>query len=133
VAYRVPAEDLDSVLPRLDHRERDGYERLEVDLMLRPGPSSDLRTVRGTVYVAGPGNERYLGSASLASIAAQVVGASGPSGPNADYVVELARSLRGLGVEDPHVFALEAEVVKQLGGVPEGPVRSEPMDWSGRS
>jgi cation transport protein ChaC len=32
----------------------------------------------------------------------------GPSGPNLEYVLRLAESLRALGAQDEHVFALEA-------------------------
>jgi cation transport regulator ChaC len=39
---------------------------------------------------------------------AQVRRARGPSGSNLDYVVSLARALRGLGVEDDHVLEVAA-------------------------
>jgi cation transport regulator ChaC len=109
-AYHVPAGDPDGVLTRLDHRERGGYERVALDLSLVVGTASDAQTVRGLVYIAGPTNANYLGPAPLTAIAAQVAGAVGPSGANPEYVFELARSLRALGADDPHVFALEAEL-----------------------
>jgi len=103
-AFRVAGSDRDSVLERLDHRERGGFDRLEVDVH-DDGPGNPLRAL---VYVAGPDNPNYLGPAPLDAIAAQVRGARGPSGTNVDYVVGLARALGELGLEDPHVAELAA-------------------------
>jgi cation transport regulator ChaC len=43
----------------------------------------------------------------LPQIAAQIERSLGPSGSNREYLLELARALRELGIEDEHVFALE--------------------------
>ncbi|MGO2056404.1 MAG: gamma-glutamylcyclotransferase, partial [Halomonadaceae bacterium] len=43
----------------------------------------------------------------LAEMAQQIANAHGPSGPNRDYLVNLAKALRELGAEDAHIFALE--------------------------
>jgi cation transport regulator ChaC len=40
--------------------------------------------------------------------------ARGPSGANAEYLFRLADTLRTLGAEDAHVFALEAAVRERL-------------------
>lgn len=117
-AYAIPASDPDGVLAALDHRERGGYTRVEVEIALHgealadagatreaPAPSD---VVSGLVYIAGPDNENFLGAASIDAIARQVASAHGPSGANPDYVFELARSLRSMGAIDDHVFAIEA-------------------------
>lgn len=116
-AYQVTAAEAPAVLEGLDHRERGGYERLEVDIWLTGPDATDERPVPGLVYVAGPGNDNYLGPAPLDAIAQQVSGASGPSGANADYVYELAAALRRMQVDDPHVFELEA-ALRRLAGDP---------------
>jgi cation transport regulator ChaC len=124
-AYEVPLDDPDGVLDRLDHRERGGYDRVELDVTLRDvgsefigsvvgGASAPTRSVRGLVYIASPTNPNYLGPASIEEIGQQVASAHGPSGPNPEYVFELARSLRTMGANDEHVFAVEAEVVQRL-------------------
>lgn len=102
VAYRVADERTVEVLMGLDHRERGGYERLRLELSFADGGAAS-----GLVYVATPANPNYLGPAPLEEIAAQVARARGPSGPNTEYVLRLAASLRELGAEDEHVFALE--------------------------
>lgn len=103
VAYRVHPADGDQVLAQLDHREKGGYDRLEVDLHGRTDAS-----FRGVTYLATPENPNYLGPAPLAEIAVQVRRSRGPSGANLEYVTRLAEALRELEAVDDHVFALAA-------------------------
>lgn len=108
VAYRVRGEDLQDVLAHLDHREKGGYERRLVRLETSHGPLPAL------LFLATSENPEFLGPARLERIARQVVRSHGPSGPNPEYVLELARALRDLGARDRHVFALEARVRRLL-------------------
>ena len=120
-AYEVPLHDPDDVLAGLDHRERGGYERVELEISLgAQRADSTPRRVRGLVYVAHPENENYLGPAPIEAIAAQIAAAEGPSGENPEYVFELARSLRGMGADDAHVFSLEAVLEGLLASGPRG-------------
>ena len=121
-AYEVPVDDPDGVLAGLDHRERGGYDRVELDLTLvdrvtnraaSPAHSHSER-VQGLVYVAEPHNENFLGPAAPEEIASQIATASGPSGANPEYVFELARSLREMNAEDRHVFDVEDAVRRIL-------------------
>ncbi len=103
VAYRVEPDARDTVLDGLDERERGGYDRVDVTLHRR-----DQSPVEGIVYLAAEGNPNYLGPTSVESVAAQVRGATGPSGSNREYALRLAESLREMETEDDHVFAVEA-------------------------
>ena len=102
-AYEIPSGDPQGVLAGLDHRERGGYDRVEVEITLvdlplgsgahqarEPNRAREPRNVVGVVYIAGPENENYLGAASTRAIARQIAAASGPSGANPEYVFELA-------------------------------------------
>ncbi len=111
VAYQVTPTVRDAVLSELDHRERGGYERLRLRVRLDDGA-----TPEALVYVATEQNPNYLGPAPLDAIAAQVVAARGPSGPNPEYVLRLAEALREQGADDPHVFALARRVQRLAGG-----------------
>ncbi|MFZ3287259.1 MAG: gamma-glutamylcyclotransferase [Telluria sp.] len=51
--------------------------------------------------------QRLPGAASKRAIAQQISASHGPSGRNRDYLVDLAHALRELGMDDPHVFAIE--------------------------
>jgi cation transport regulator ChaC len=124
IAYRVAATERARVLAQLDHREQGGYERREVTLRLaRPdSPDSGGERVAALVYLATPDNPNYLGPDPLESIAAQVVGAHGPSGANQDYVERLAAELRALGVvedDDAHVFELARLLAARRAGSPQ--------------
>jgi cation transport protein ChaC len=114
LAYLVAAEHETAVLRDLDLREQGGYERRWVELSLSPlatcaDKAAELTApTRALVYVASPNNPDFLGGAQLEELVEQVRGARGPSGANRDYVLALARALREIGVEDEHVFELEA-------------------------
>ena len=123
-AYEVPRGDPENVLVGLDHRERGGYDRIDVEIMLyEETRSTNLREdhrsrepcfVAGLVYIASPENTNYLGAASIENIASQITASCGPSGANPEYVFELAQSLREMGAEDAHVFAVDAEVTRLM-------------------
>ena len=112
-AYRIDSGNGEEILDRLAWREKGGYDRIVLDLhFAEPGRPP----VPGFVYFANPRNPNWLGPAALPDIARQVRRSRGPSGANTDYVLNLARALRGMGVEDEHVFAL-ADLVN-AGGTP---------------
>jgi len=102
VAYLVELE----VFDHLDFREKNGYVRFVTDMQFRDGTSA-----QGTVYIATRENGAFLGEAPESEIASHVSSASGPSGPNAEYVINLARALRELSVHDAHVFSVERHLV----------------------
>lgn len=92
------------VFEHLDHREKNGYRRHDIDIALLTGQQK----VPGVLYVADEHNPAYLGAAPALDIAAHIAGSQGPSGSNRDYVLRLAEALRELGDTDPHVFELES-------------------------
>jgi glutathione-specific gamma-glutamylcyclotransferase len=94
-----------AVFEHLDHREKNGYERIAVDITFDSG------SVPGVTYRAAEDNPAFLGPAPPAEMAAQINRCVGPSGRNRDYVLELARALRQLGCEDLHVFEVESWVL----------------------
>jgi cation transport regulator ChaC len=101
MAYQLEPERADAVLASLDLREKGGYQRLEVEVELADGGR-----VAAITYRASEDNDHFAGPAPLDSIAEVVRSARGPSGENREYVIELARALRAIGADDPHVFAL---------------------------
>jgi len=104
LAYRLPADGAQQILAELDWRERAGFERVEVELELGQGRLSALS------YLARSDNPHYLGPASLSVVAGEIAVRRGPSGSNLDYLRQLARALRRIGVERDHVFEVEREL-----------------------
>lgn len=98
MAYRVGPE----VFSHLDVREKNGYLRFTTPLHFQDGEQAE-----GLVYIAKEDNAAYLGPADERSIARHIHHSAGPSGPNRDYLLELAESLRELGDPDDHVFRIE--------------------------
>ena len=101
IAYLVEA----SVFKQLDEREKNGYLRLSTEMTFEDGSQAT-----GLVYLATADNEAFLGEVSELEIAQQICAAEGASGANSDYLLELAIALRELGLEDPHVFAIESHI-----------------------
>ena len=103
VLYQLHPSEAPAILDALDHREQGGYAR---HLLIRSSLRADDTPQLALVYVATPENPDYLGPASIQDIAQRILTASGPSGSNLDYLLELERSLRAMGVYDEHVDAL---------------------------
>ncbi len=108
MAYLLAPDVLAETFEQLDYREKNGYTREEVELHLHD------EVVPAFVYVAAVNNEAWLGAAPVADMVRQIAQASGPSGPNSDYVFELATGLREMGVADAHVFELEEQLREYL-------------------
>jgi cation transport protein ChaC len=110
MAYRIDPARETEVMTALDHREQGGYHQLQLPIWF-----SATESVPDITYHAGLGNSDFLGDASVAAIASQVVHAKGPSGPNTEYVLELDLALQQLDADDHHVAAIAAEVRRLLG------------------
>ncbi|MGB8635897.1 MAG: gamma-glutamylcyclotransferase [Rhodanobacteraceae bacterium] len=98
MAYRIRPD----AIPALDVREKNGYLRFEADMRF-----ADDSDAKGLVYIAKPDNAAWLGPASDEHIARHIANSEGPSGPNREYLLKLAQSLRDHGEQDAHVFAVE--------------------------
>ena len=101
LAYLVEAP----VFRQLDIREKNGYLRVATEMTFDDGTQAT-----GLTYIATPENEAWLGAASEYEIAQHICHAEGPSGTNADYLLDLAEALRELGLHDRHVFGIESHI-----------------------
>ncbi len=112
MAYKVSQD----VFEHLDHREKNGYLRYEVDIYfkeLASDSSQNAKRKNGLVYIAPEDNEAFLGYAPEHEIAEHIHRSSGPSGHNRDYVFQLAEALQALGDNDEHVVQID-RILKQL-------------------
>ena len=108
-AFRLADDQREWVLAHLDHREKGGYGRLQVELQLEGGLA-----VEGLTYRAGPDNPEYLGPASIAQMVAQIAAAKGPSGSNRQYVLALEAELARQNIDDAELSELAAELRRYL-------------------
>jgi cation transport protein ChaC len=102
MAYRITPD----TLAHLDLREKNGYLRVVTTLSLDDGCECE-----GLAYIATAENAAFLGAASERTIAEHIARSTGPSGPNGDYLLQLADALRQMHADDPHVFAIERELL----------------------
>lgn len=107
IAYLISTEAAHEAFVDLDHREKNGYVREQVDVHLANGS-----IVKGLVYIASRSNHAFLGPAPLKKMAQQIYISEGPSGSNREYLFKLAEILREMGAMDPHVFELESAVLR---------------------
>lgn len=111
MGYRIAETNKTDVLNHLDHREKNGYERHKV--LFYPYPTSETQFNEPKnilLYLATKENPSFAGQDdSLEQIAQQILGATGESGKNVEYVYKLADAMRLLypGEEDDHLFELE--------------------------
>ena len=98
-------------LGHLDIREKNGYLRFAAELSFDDG-----RRIEGLVYIATEENAAFMGQAPEREIARHIAESAGPSGPNRDYLLQLADALRAMEADDPHVFEIERELAALLEG-----------------
>lgn len=113
IAYKIKENDVENVINHLDYREKGGYERKFV--IFHPY-EKEQEPFEITVYLGSHNNINYAGPADLNDIAQTIVKSVGPSGPNIDYIFNLANSMRTLfpNVEDKHLYTLEQKVCNLL-------------------
>lgn len=111
IAYRIAAENAETVAAYLRKRELDHYpvyRECAVAIELDDG-----REVSATTYLPRAGHPDFLPGLDLEEQLAIVRRAAGVSGSNADYVLSAARALRSLGIEEPGLFAVEARLIRR--------------------
>ena len=99
------AEPSANSLAALEVREQDGYQRTDVSLSLANGTD-----VQGVTWIASPGNPSWRGNEPLSEVATLIATRQGPTGTNWEYLFELERALRKLGIRDDHVVELSDQV-----------------------
>ena len=112
VAYEIPADDADRIRGHLDHREKGGYQ--PVNVTFHPN-DPHIKPFDMDIYLGTPDNPFFLGPAKMEDIAQQIYESEGPSGKNTEYLFELANALRTITPQcaDEHVFELD-KLVKDL-------------------
>ncbi|KAL5495798.1 hypothetical protein ACEPAI_1262 [Sanghuangporus weigelae] len=132
IAYTIDPQHDEVVREYLDYREKDGYTVESVDVydvedgqekvvihgvIVRSSPFEYLHLIIKAdltfqTYVGKPENPSFIGSEPIEDLAQRIYVSVGPSGPNKQYLYELASSVRKLAPEshDSHLAALERRV-----------------------
>ncbi|KPI89416.1 hypothetical protein ABL78_1452 [Leptomonas seymouri] len=93
-----------------------GDVEVELDIFTHPNaPAMQRRkNVMYLVYIATEKNADYMGDAPMEVMAREILGRTGISGPNREYLFFLADCLRAIGAVDSHVFELDATAKRLL-------------------
>jgi len=112
IAFTIDPEFASEVRDYLDHREKDGYTLELVDVYGVVDGEERAILHKTECYVGRNDNPSFVGSTPLDELAAVIWRSAGPSGPNKEYLYNLATSIRHLAPEsfDSHLFALEDKV-----------------------
>jgi cation transport protein ChaC len=108
VAYRLAPDSREATLAYLRERELVSYAYDEATLAVR---LDDGRLAPALAYVTNRAHPQYRGGLSLDAQAEVIAHAVGPSGPNADYLMNTLEGLAALGLTDPELERL-AELVR---------------------
>eukprot|EP00095_Tigriopus_kingsejongensis_P004457 maker-scaffold168_size293125-snap-gene-0.28 protein:Tk04457 transcript:maker-scaffold168_size293125-snap-gene-0.28-mRNA-1 annotation:"cation transport regulator-like protein 2" len=108
VAYEIDEELWESsIKQKLDHREKGGYSQRR-ELFYPQNDTEDPKEV--TLYIGEKTHRQYAGPDDLGVMAQTILTRVGPSGPNKDYLYNLAQAMRDIDPLDQHIFELERAV-----------------------
>lgn len=111
VAYRVAGRNRESVLAYLRERELVTNVYREVRWTVRFSGAA-RPPVRALTYLADRSHVQYAGRLPRETLLAMVRESTGRSGANRDYVINTAEHLNALGLSDPLLDWLAAELQK---------------------
>ncbi|KIJ93594.1 hypothetical protein K443DRAFT_684440 [Laccaria amethystina LaAM-08-1] len=112
IAYTIDPAYQAEVRDYLDYREKDGYTLETLDIYNTENGVEKIIIHNNLCYVGRHDNPSFIGSEPLEALAHVIWTSVGPSGPNKEYLYQLADSVRKLSPKsyDSHLFALETRV-----------------------
>lgn len=109
IAFRVAAEDGESVIAYLRRRELDSTVYLETKRPIWLGGSGSRR-VKALLYTVDRSHPQYVDGVPRRKALRLIREARGHSGPNRDYVINTARHLEQLGIKDSELSWLAEQL-----------------------
>jgi glutathione-specific gamma-glutamylcyclotransferase len=71
--------------------------------------------IEALAFVSNPSHPSYVGELPFAETAAMIASGKGILGTNREYLVQLATQLDVLGIQDPYVEELHAQIAAATG------------------
>ena len=111
LAFRIDADSVHNETAILWRREmlRGGYAPAVVPMRTPQGP------IEALAFVSNPSHPSDVGELPLAETASLIASGKGILGTNREYLVQLATQLAALGIQDPYVEELHAEIAAATG------------------
>ena len=113
VAYEVEDSIWEAEIEKqLDHREKGGYNQNVTKFYpkIDDTEGKDLEPFNVIAYIGKVTDKQYAGPAPLEETAKTIFVSVGPSGPNKEYLYNLANALEELDIIDEHVQELTKAV-----------------------
>ncbi|ORX34930.1 ChaC-like protein [Kockovaella imperatae] len=112
VAYRIDPEKEVEVRAYLEHREQNGYTPHDVKVYSVTDDRETVVVDQAVIWIGQLSNPAFVGYEDPQTVASMIARRSGPSGPNKEYLFNLAHAVRELypHVKDDYLFDLEARV-----------------------
>jgi glutathione-specific gamma-glutamylcyclotransferase len=106
LAFRIAADFVHAETAILWRREmlRGGYAPAVVPMLTPQGPIDAL------AFVSNRSHPSYVGELPFTETAAMIASGKGILGTNREYLVQLAMQLDALGIQDPYVEQLHAQI-----------------------
>jgi hypothetical protein len=95
------------------YRDRDPVAPRDAARRLCAGDGADAHAagpIEALAFVSNPSHPSYVGELPFAETARLIASGKGILGTNREYLVQLATQLDALGIEDPYVAQLHAEI-----------------------
>jgi len=107
--FKIKAKNVEKVLSYLRKREliSDAYLEVIVDVKLNSG-----ETVKAYTYLVNRNHEQYAGSLTIDDQALIIKSAKGTIGSNTEYLYNVTKCLRDLGIKDPELEKLSYQTRK---------------------
>lgn len=112
MGFKLIPGKVKETLDYLDVREINGYARHLSTFY----PLNSSEAKHAVFYCATEDNPSWSDQHDLSAIADQIIGATGKSGKNVDYVYNLCKAMRDLfpGKHDEHLFELENILIQKM-------------------
>lgn len=115
VAFHVAEADMAAALETLDARELITGVYFRRRVTIEVGEPTHRRIASAWTYVTDRSHLQYVGKLELGEKAELILGASGASGPNRDYLENTLMHLKALGIRDPYLEKVKREVDGRCG------------------
>jgi 1,4-dihydroxy-2-naphthoyl-CoA hydrolase len=107
----LSADIFHELLPRLDHREKGGYERNFLPIF---DENNNIVHKKTLIYIGPEDGPEFVKNESIQDTAKIIAYSVGPSGKNTEYLFNLRRELLNLKIKDDYLYHLEQEVKRIL-------------------
>lgn len=111
MAFQLKRDVFEELLPKLDHREKCGYERNNIPIY---DDNDNIIYKEALLYIGPEDGPEFVKNEPIEDTAKIIAYSVGPSGKNTEYLFNLRKALLKLNIKEEYLYNLEYEVKKIL-------------------